>query len=185
MPRSRMEHHTLIGGKLHVYKRPGSNYWQCSAFLAGKNWRTSTKEDSLAHAKEFAEDWYLGLRGKHRAGELKTGKTFRTAAEQFVREYEVHHPGPEKPQICQRSRRQAARSPTSIFWDEGAFGNHTWHGSGVSYPSNNLAHGSKNRGIAAPGAQHNASGDCRTETGVEGSAATWLGGIYPRSLAPI
>ena len=58
------EHHELMGGKLHVYRRENSGYWQCSTYLAGKNWRVSTKEDSLAHAKDFAEDWYLELKGK-------------------------------------------------------------------------------------------------------------------------
>ena len=60
-----------MGGKLHVYKRPNSRHWQCSTYLGGRNWRVSTKEESLALAKEVAEDWYLGLRGKQRAGELK------------------------------------------------------------------------------------------------------------------
>jgi integrase len=83
------EHHELMGGALHVYKRERSSVWQCSTFLNGKNYRKSTKEDSLALAKEFAEDWYLTLKGKQRAGELKTGKTFKFAAEQFRREYEV------------------------------------------------------------------------------------------------
>ena len=31
--------------------------------------KDSTKEDGLAKAKDFAEDWYLGLRGKVRDGE--------------------------------------------------------------------------------------------------------------------
>src|ERR1700722_6217871 len=83
------EHHELMDGKLHIYRREGSNYWQCSTFLAGKNWRKSTKEDSLALAKEFAEDWYLSLKGKNHAGVLKSGKTFRQATEQFLREYEI------------------------------------------------------------------------------------------------
>jgi integrase len=83
------EKHTLMGGKLHVYKRENSNYWQCSAYLAGKNRRTSTKEESLSRAKEFAEDWYLELRGKDRAGELKRDKTFKQAAERFLHEYPI------------------------------------------------------------------------------------------------
>ena len=65
------EQHDLIGGKLHVYKRENSAVWQCSTYLAGKNHRISTKEESLARAKDVAEDWYLELKGKHRAGELK------------------------------------------------------------------------------------------------------------------
>lgn len=81
--------HDLMGGKLHVYKRPGSHVWQCSAYEAGKNRRVSTREKSLAHAKQFAEDWYLELRGKLRSGELKAGKTFKEAAAQFEREYEI------------------------------------------------------------------------------------------------
>jgi hypothetical protein len=45
-----------------------ADHWQCSTYLAGKNWRVTTKEDSLSHAKDFAEDWYLELRGKNRGG---------------------------------------------------------------------------------------------------------------------
>lgn len=81
------EHHELMGGKLHVYKRENSGVWQCSTYLAGKNWRVSSKEDSLSRAKDFAEDWYLGLRGKNRNGELKSGKLFKAAADAFIEEY--------------------------------------------------------------------------------------------------
>jgi integrase len=83
------EKHELMGGKLHLYRRENGSCWQCSTYLAGKNWRVSTKEESLAHAKEIAQDWYLGLMGKSRAGMLKAGKTFRHAADQFLMEYEV------------------------------------------------------------------------------------------------
>lgn len=81
------EHHELMGGRLHVYKRENSRYWQASAYLKGKNRRISTKEESLSHAKEIAEDWYIELRGKARAGVLKGGKTFREAAKHFMAEY--------------------------------------------------------------------------------------------------
>ncbi|HVO97671.1 MAG TPA: hypothetical protein VMT15_06365 [Bryobacteraceae bacterium] len=83
------EKHTILGGKVHVYRRENSSLWQCSAYLAGKNRRVSTKEDSLAKAKDFAEDWYLGLRGKVKNGELSSEKTFREAAVQFEREYQI------------------------------------------------------------------------------------------------
>ncbi len=72
--------HTLMGGKLHVYRRENSGQWQCSTYLAGKNHRVSTKTDSLAHAKDFAQDWFLELHGKHRRGEVQTEKTFKVAA---------------------------------------------------------------------------------------------------------
>ena len=83
------EHHTILGGKVHVYKRPNSSSWQCATYLAGKNRRTTTKEDSLSKAKEFAEDWYLQLRGKLRDGELKTGRMFRDAAKLYLREFDI------------------------------------------------------------------------------------------------
>jgi integrase len=83
------ENHTILGGKVHVYRRDNSSRWQCATYLQGKNRRVSTKEDSLAKAKDFAEDWYLGLRGKARAGELRSEKTFREAAAQFEREYQI------------------------------------------------------------------------------------------------
>jgi hypothetical protein len=81
------EHHELMDGRLHLYKRENSRHWQCSTFLNGRNWRKTTKEESLAHAKDIAEDWYLELRGKARAGILKTGKTFAEAAKHFLDEY--------------------------------------------------------------------------------------------------
>ena len=69
--------------------RPASPHWQCSCTIAGKQRRTTTKEESLARAKDVARDWYLGLMGKYRAGELKEGVTFRRASEFFVNEYEA------------------------------------------------------------------------------------------------
>lgn len=36
---------------------------QCAIFSQRQN---STEIESLAQAKDFAEDWYLTLRGKHR-----------------------------------------------------------------------------------------------------------------------
>jgi integrase len=83
------EQYTILGGKVHVYQRPNSGCWQCSTYLAGKNRRRSTKEDSLSKAKDVAEDWYLQLRGKLRSGEIKTEKTFREASEQYLCEYDI------------------------------------------------------------------------------------------------
>jgi hypothetical protein len=81
--------HTTLGDKVRLYKRPNSPYWQCSTFLNGKKRRTSSKTDSLAQAKDYAEDWYLTLRGKHRRGELHNEKSFEVAAKRFMHEYEV------------------------------------------------------------------------------------------------
>ncbi|CUX54056.1 MULTISPECIES: hypothetical protein [Agrobacterium] len=55
----------------------------CSASLKSRQYRTSTKQTGLAQAKAFAEDWYLGLRGKLSAGLMKTEKTLAEAAKKF------------------------------------------------------------------------------------------------------
>lgn len=81
--------HTTMGGEVNLYKRGRSKYWQCATFLDGHNWRQSTKETDIRKAKDFAEGWYLELRGKSRFGELKVEKTFKDAVKQFQREYPI------------------------------------------------------------------------------------------------
>ena len=86
------ETHDIVGGKVHIYRRENSGKWQCSTFLNGRNWRVTTKTDSLSLAKEFAEDWYLELRGKSRAGllaENKKGKKFKEAAAKYLEELPI------------------------------------------------------------------------------------------------
>jgi integrase len=101
------EQHSILGGKVHVYKRDdNSRYWQCSSYLGGKNRRTSTKEESLSKAKDHAEDWYLELRGKLRSGEIITEKTFREAAAQFEREYEIITEGQRNPMYVDGHKRR-------------------------------------------------------------------------------
>lgn len=94
-----MASHEVLGGKVNVYRRDGGRFWQCSASVAGKQFRSSTKEESLELAKEVAEDWYLTLRGKDRAGILKVTreKSFADAAEQFLKEYTVITEGQRSP----------------------------------------------------------------------------------------
>jgi len=93
-----MDTHVVIGEKLHVYKRGKSPYWQCSTYLAGRNHRTSTKERDLPHAKRMAEDWYLTLQIKNRAGELKGGPLFKAAARIFEAEYAALIAGERNPE---------------------------------------------------------------------------------------
>jgi hypothetical protein len=40
-------------------------------------------------AKEWAEDWYFGLKDKGRRGEPLAEKTFKDVVDQFIAEYEV------------------------------------------------------------------------------------------------
>lgn len=109
-----VDDHEMMDGRLHVYKRDGSRFWQCSTYLNGRNHRTSTKEENIVLAKEFARYWYmeryvearhqrifketpLALEIEQARPSLRTtspvpraaGKTFRDAAEKFLEEYEV------------------------------------------------------------------------------------------------
>ena len=114
-----MADHLLMGGHLHVYKRPNSRYWQCSTFLAGKNRRVSTHEESLEQARDFAEDWYIGLKAKHRYGELRNEKTFRQAAEKFQREYPIITEGNRNAQYVDDHRRRLELYLLPFFGDMG------------------------------------------------------------------
>jgi integrase len=95
-----MAKHEILGGKVHLYKRPNSRFWQCSTYMGG-NRRKSTKKESLEQAIDHAEDWYVRLKDKHRAGELKGGKTFRAAAEQFKREFRIITQGKRSPKYVE------------------------------------------------------------------------------------
>lgn len=55
------ETHSLMDGKVHVYKRGRSRFWQCSTYMYGRNHRKSTKHEELAMAMEFAREWYMAV----------------------------------------------------------------------------------------------------------------------------
>tara|TARA_R110000868_G_scaffold411733_1_gene708172 strand:- start:1997 stop:3166 length:1170 start_codon:yes stop_codon:yes gene_type:complete len=84
-----MEIHKILGNKVRVFRRDGSKKWYCSTSINGKEWKKSTKEESLEHAKDIAEDWYLGLQGQKRDGVLGNARTFEQAAAKFAEEYEA------------------------------------------------------------------------------------------------
>jgi integrase len=84
-----MATHEILGGKVLVYRRENSKKWQCSTRINSKNWRTSTGEESLALAKEFAEDWFFRMKAKEKGGGLKDEKTFKDAAKRYLEEYDV------------------------------------------------------------------------------------------------
>ena len=89
--------HFLMDKKIQLYMREKSPHWQASCSFGGKQRRMTTHEESLSRAKDVAQDWYLGLLGKFRAGELKAGKTFREAAERFIDEFETITEGERSP----------------------------------------------------------------------------------------
>ena len=96
-----MERHKILGDKVALYRRSDTGPWHCYTFLKGQEWRQSTKERSLARAKDIAEDWYFELCAKDRYGELKTGKTFAEVAAVFEKEYEAITRGRRSPKWVQ------------------------------------------------------------------------------------
>ena len=98
--------HEILGGKVQLHRRPGSSKWWCRASVGGKQFRHSTKQDSLAQAKDVAEDWFLTLKGKALRGEIKTGKTFKQAADRFIDEFEIVTQGERSPLYVEGHRRR-------------------------------------------------------------------------------
>jgi integrase len=94
------ETHTIMDGKVTLYKRDESRYWQCSTFMDGRNHRMSTKEDTLTMAKEFAYEWYMTTYVQSKA----TFRNKRTARllESFGRSPAPQYPAlgqPEQPKL--------------------------------------------------------------------------------------
>jgi integrase len=94
----------LMGGKVQLYQRGTSRFWQARASVGGKQFQFSTKRERLDQASTAAEDWYLTLRGKDRAGVLKTeiaGPDFNKAADLFLAEYQTVTEGQRSPKWTQ------------------------------------------------------------------------------------
>ncbi len=111
--------HELLGGKVQVFKRPRSPFWQCAASVGGHQFRASTKQEGLAQAKDFAEDWFLTLRGKERfGGGIAKGKTFRKAADKFLDEYEVITGGERSKKYVEVLRHKIDKHLNPFFGDK-------------------------------------------------------------------
>jgi integrase len=128
---------TLMDGKLHVYRRENSRFWQCSTFLGGRNHRATTKEDEILRAEEFARGWYaerlvderrrrrgdvapeqvIALARTDRRRRKPSGPTFRDAAELFMSEFEVITGGQRSPVYVNGHRRRLDLHLLPFFGD--------------------------------------------------------------------
>ena len=88
-----MAAHTMFDGRLQIYRRTPHGPWQAAARVGGQRFRQTTGEEALDRAKDVAEEWYLDLRGKLRAGQIVASvskeKTFGDAAKSYLREVRV------------------------------------------------------------------------------------------------
>lgn len=110
--------HEILGGEVQIFRRPNSSRWHCRASIAGKQHRHSTKQSSLSLAKDVAQDWFLTLKGKAARGEIKTGKTFKQAAERFLVEFEILTQGQRSPLYVQRHKERIALYLIPFFGDK-------------------------------------------------------------------
>ncbi len=118
-----MSRHKILGGKVQLFLRGGT--WFASASIDGQQLKKSTKHDSLALAKEVAEDWYLGLRGKARAGlpirekPKKSEPTFNEIADIFEEEYELITEGQRSDKWVQGHKDRLRLHLRPFFGDKG------------------------------------------------------------------
>lgn len=110
--------HEILGGKVQLFRRPNSERWHARASIDGTQHRHSTKQTSLASAKDVAEDWYLTLKGKIARGEAVSGKTFKYAAERFIVEFKVLTQGQRSPLYVQRHEERIALYLIPFFGDK-------------------------------------------------------------------
>lgn len=116
--------HTLMDGRVHVYRRTGSQFWQCAVYLSGRNYRQSTRQENIAYALEFAKDWFLDRVAEDRLRrrgmepppvrqvapdaapkKIASERTFREAAAAFLREYKTLTEGERNPDYVKGKER--------------------------------------------------------------------------------
>jgi integrase len=140
--------HTIMDGKVHLYRRENSSRWQCAVFLGGHNHRATTGSDNLAIAMEFARDWYMEryaddrlhrrgvslpsaeqrdetdavpARPKRRGRPKKvapSGPTFRQAGEAFLGEYQVITLGQRNEEYVEQKARHLRLYLLPFFGDK-------------------------------------------------------------------
>ncbi|MES2988726.1 MAG: site-specific integrase [Pseudomonadota bacterium] len=108
--------HQILGGKVQLFRRSEAGRWHCRASVAGQQFRASTKQSSLAAAKDVAEDWFLSLRSKATRGELKqTGRTFEAAAKSYMAEFKALTMGSRSPLYLRRHEERLAHFLNPFF----------------------------------------------------------------------
>ena len=81
---------TLLDGKLHVFRRPNSQFWWCGFHHNGTYLRASTKTAHVDTARTAAQQWYFLKQVEIQTGAapVPTSKTFAAAAAKCVASYE-------------------------------------------------------------------------------------------------
>ena len=105
------EAHTIMDGKVHLYRRENSRRWQCAVYLSGKNHRAATGHTNLAFAVEFARDWYMERYADDRL--LKRGVPLPSREERLAS-------GGRLAETSKHGRRRSAPKPSTPLFDDAA-----------------------------------------------------------------
>jgi integrase len=113
--------HFILDDRVQLCRREESPFWQCLTYIEGNRYRQSTEEADLSKAQLFAEEWYIDLRAKAKAGTLPQmgpKHTFREAAELFMREYTALTQGQRSPRWVQEHARHLRVHLIPFFGDK-------------------------------------------------------------------
>lgn len=111
-----MTSHEMFGGKVQLYQR-GKVWWRATR-LGGKRFRESTGHSRLDLAEHVTEEWYLGLRGKLRNGEIEPDeRRFKQAWEEYLRETKVLTLGARNPKYIEYMELRVNRHVMPFFGD--------------------------------------------------------------------
>ena len=106
---------------------------------------------------------FWNLKDKQRRGEVVGEKTFREAAEQFLREYEIITEGRAQRPICRGPRPPAETPSAAVLWSDGPLGSHLRQAAGVPHPPARTGDGGSRQAACAqypPSGNRHASGRC-------------------------
>ena len=106
----------LLGGKVQIYQRDNSRFWQARASVGNKQRQFSTKQEGQDLAAKAAETWYFSLQGKNQAGVLNDRPTFKKAAEQFLKEYGVITEGERSEKWTESHAIRLRVHLTAVLW---------------------------------------------------------------------
>ena len=76
--------HKYKDEKLHVFKRDDSKFWLCRFYADGKYKVSSTGEENLRDARDYAETWYDDIRYNQRHGVPIHSKKFGFVASEYL-----------------------------------------------------------------------------------------------------
>jgi integrase len=83
--------HKLMDGKLHIFRRPATQFWWCGFYHHKRYVRSSTRTADLKSAQEFARQWFYGKQ-LELAGTLPPApyaKSFAAAADKALASYRL------------------------------------------------------------------------------------------------